>query len=71
MRFHDLRHFAGTMAATAGASLKEVMARMGQSSTDAAMRYLKAAESRDREIADLIDRRMTLERRPSAVHQRR
>ena len=71
VRFHDLRHFAGTMAATAGASLKEVTARMGQSSTDAAMRYLKAAEGRDREIADLIDRRMTLERRPSAVHQRR
>lgn len=26
MRFHDLRHFSGTMAAAAGASTKEVMA---------------------------------------------
>jgi integrase len=29
LRFHDLRHFAGTMAAAAGASTNEVMARAG------------------------------------------
>jgi integrase len=29
VRFHDLRHLAGTEAASAGASLREVMARMG------------------------------------------
>ena len=55
MRFHDLRHFAGTIAATSGASLKEIKARMGQASNDAAIRYLKAAESRDREIATSTD----------------
>ncbi|MGE0877332.1 MAG: tyrosine-type recombinase/integrase [Acidimicrobiia bacterium] len=61
VRFHDLRHFAGTMAATAGASLKEIKARMGQASSDAAIRYLKAAESRDQEIADAIEARLRRE----------
>ena len=60
IRFHDLRHFAGTSAATAGASLKELKARMGQSSNDAAVRYLKAAEDRDHEIADAIERRLSV-----------
>jgi integrase len=54
VRFHDLRHLAGTAAASAGASLREVMARMGHASSDASLRYLKAAESRDREIAQAM-----------------
>jgi integrase len=58
IRFHDLRHLAGTSAATAGASLREVMARMGHASADASLRYLKASERRDSEIADAIERRM-------------
>lgn len=58
VRFHDLRHLAGTAAATSGASLREVMARMGHSSSEASLRYLKAAEDRDREIAVAIERRM-------------
>jgi integrase len=29
VRFHDLRHLAGTTAASAGASLREIMTRMG------------------------------------------
>lgn len=58
VRFHDLRHLAGTEAATAGASLREVMARMGHSSSDASLRYLKAAEIRDRDIAQAIGARM-------------
>jgi integrase len=45
-RFHDLRHLAGTAAATAGASLREVMARMGHSSSAASLRYLKSAKGR-------------------------
>lgn len=57
-RFHDLRHLAGTSAATAGASLREVMARMGHASADASLRYLKAPERRDGEIADAIELRM-------------
>jgi integrase len=57
-RFHDLRHLAGTSAATAGASLREIMSRMGHSSADASLRYLKASERRDSEIADAIEQRM-------------
>jgi len=58
IRFHDLRHLAGTEAATAGASLREVMARMGHASSAASLRYLKAAEIRDRDVSDAIARRM-------------
>jgi integrase len=58
-RFHDLRHLAGTSAATAGASLREIMSRMGHSSSDASLRYLKASERRDAEIADAIEKRMS------------
>lgn len=58
VRFHDLRHLAGTEAATAGASLREVMARMGHASSAASLRYLKAAEIRDRDVADAIALRM-------------
>lgn len=48
VRFHDLRHLAGTEAAIAGASLREVMAMMGHASSAAPRRYLKAWESRGR-----------------------
>ncbi len=58
VRFHDLRHLAGTEAATAGASLREVMAMTGHASSAASLRYLKASEQRGREIADAIGRRM-------------
>ncbi len=57
-RFHDLRHLAGTSAATAGASLREIMARMGHASADASLRYLDASERRDGEIADAIEQRL-------------
>ena len=33
LHFHDLRHVGGTLAAATGASLKELMARLGHSST--------------------------------------
>ena len=64
VRFHDLRHLAGTTAASAGASLREVMARMGHASSDASLRYLKAASDRDQEIADAIERRLSVSRAP-------
>ena len=55
VRFHDLRHTAGTLAAQQGSTLKEVMARLGHSTTAAAIRYQRAAESRDRERAERLD----------------
>ena len=55
LRFHDLRHFAGTMAANAGASTKEVMARGGWSSPQMALRYEHATQERDRSIAQALE----------------
>jgi integrase len=39
LRFHDLRHTAATLAVAAGASTRELMVRMGHSSSAAALRY--------------------------------
>jgi integrase len=51
LHFHDLRHTGNTMAAAQGASLKELMERMGHSSTRAALIYLHATRERDQKIA--------------------
>jgi hypothetical protein len=51
MHFHDLRHVGGTLAAATGASLKELMARLGHSSTRAALVYQHASRDRDQAIA--------------------
>ncbi len=53
LHFHDLRHVGGTLAAT-GASLKELMARLGHSSTRAAMIYQHATRDRDQAIAKAL-----------------
>lgn len=52
LRFHDLRHTAGTLAAQTGATTKELMARLGHASPQAAMIYQHAADDRDQRIAD-------------------
>jgi integrase len=49
--FHDLRHTGNTMAAAQGASLSELMERMGHSSPRAALIYLHATRERDQKIA--------------------
>ena len=54
LRFHDLRHFAGTQAAIVGATTAEVMARLGHSTVAAAMRYQAVAAGRDDEIAERL-----------------
>jgi integrase len=51
VHFHDLRHTGGTLAAATGASLKELMARLGHSSTRAALIYQHATRDRDQAIA--------------------
>jgi integrase len=56
--FHDLRHTGNTLAAAAGASTRELMHRMGQSSMRAALIYQHATSERDREIAAGMDRRI-------------
>lgn len=51
LRLHDLRHTGAVLAAQTGATLAELMARLGHSTPGAAMRYQHAAAERDKEIA--------------------
>jgi integrase len=51
LRFHDLRHTGAVLAAATGATLAELMARLGHSTVSAAMRYQHAAADRDQVIA--------------------
>ncbi|MCH8612319.1 tyrosine-type recombinase/integrase [Arsenicicoccus dermatophilus] len=52
LRLHDLRHSSAVLAAQAGATLAELMARLGHSTPTAALRYQHAAQGRDKWIAD-------------------
>lgn len=56
LRFHDLRHTGLTLAAQAGATLAELMARAGHSTSAAALRYQHATQARDQTIADALAR---------------
>jgi integrase len=56
LRWHDLRHSGAVLAAATGASLAELMARLGHSTPQAAMRYQHTAQGRDREIAALLSK---------------
>jgi hypothetical protein len=51
LHLHDLRHTGNTMAAAQGASLKELMERMGHSSPRAVLIYPHATRERDQKIA--------------------
>src|SRR5205809_4811387 len=51
LRFHDLRHTGAVLAAATGATLAELMARLGHSTAGAALRYQHAAADRDKVIA--------------------
>ena len=54
LRFHDLRHTGGVLAAATGATLAELMARLGHSTVGAALLYQHAAQDRDGEIAKAL-----------------
>jgi integrase len=54
LHFHDLRHTGGTLSAATGATLKELMARLGHSSVRAAMIYQHATRDRDQAIAKAL-----------------
>lgn len=51
LRFHDLRHTAATLAALNGATIADLMKRLGHASPQAAMIYQHAAQDRDAMIA--------------------
>lgn len=59
LHFHDLRHTGNTLAAATGASLRELMVRMGHASPKAALRYQHATRDRDaaiaRALSDLVE----------------
>ncbi|WP_406354471.1 hypothetical protein [Streptomyces sp. NBC_01635] len=52
--FHDLRHTGNTPASTAGAGTRELMTRMGHSSSRAALIHQHMTSDRDRAIADRL-----------------
>ncbi len=54
LHFHDLRHTGNTLAAATGASLRELMVRMGHASPQAALRYQHATRDRDAAIAQAL-----------------
>lgn len=55
LRFHDLRHFAGTIGAQTGATTREIMARLVHSTLWAALNYQRATAERDTAIAVGLD----------------
>ena len=56
LRWHDLRHSGAVLTAASGATIAELMARLGHSTPGAAMRYQHAAQHRDREIAAMLSK---------------
>jgi integrase len=56
LRWHDLRHTGATLAAHAGASIREIQARLGHSRDQAAMLlYQHATAARDLALATRLD----------------
>jgi integrase len=60
LRFHDLRHTGAVLAAQTGATLAELMGRLGHSTSQAAMRYQHAAQDRDALIASRLSKMIEL-----------
>ena len=56
LRWHDLRHTGAVLAAQTGATLAELMGRLGHSTPQAALRYQHVAGGRDAEIAAALSR---------------
>lgn len=59
VRVHDLRHYGLVRAAQTGASLPELMRRMGHGTTAAAEVYLGTTEDHGREVAQRMGNRVT------------
>src|ERR1035437_1435257 len=62
LHFHDLRHTGNTFAASEGAGLRDLMARMGHDSERAAMIRQHEARGADKAITAAIDRHVQTER---------
>lgn len=57
LRWHDLRHTGATLAAQSGATLADVMRRVGHSTARASMIYQHASDTRDAEVAAAMSSR--------------
>jgi integrase len=70
LHLHDLRHTGNTFAAQSGASLRDLMTRMGHDSPAAALIYQHSSRVADEAIADALDarlrQRLTQQTTPSA-----
>jgi integrase len=55
LHFHDLRHTGNAFAASSGAGLRDLMARMGHDSERAAIIYQHAARGADEAITEAMD----------------
>ena len=66
VRLHDLRHIAQVYAAEAGATLPELMARLGHATPAAALVYLHARNDRDLKLAAALGEAMASASRQSA-----
>jgi len=62
LQVHDLRHTGNHFAASSGAALRDLMARMGHDSERAAMIYQHEARGADRIITSAIDAHVQTER---------
>ena len=73
--FHDLRHTGNHIASATGASLRELMGRMGHSTTRAALIYQHRTTERDRLIAaamsEIIEAELAKPERPSGTQRAR
>ncbi|HYN97201.1 MAG TPA: tyrosine-type recombinase/integrase, partial [Pilimelia sp.] len=64
LHFHDLRHTGNTLASRApGASLRDIMARMGHDNPRAALIYQHANREADQAIAEAINKAVKAARR--------
>jgi integrase len=64
VHFHDLRHTGNTLTAHSGATLSDLMLRMGHASTRAARIYLHTTSARDRAVADALAALVEAQRKP-------
>jgi len=67
LRFHDLRHTGNTLAAATGASIRELMTRMGHASPRAALIYQHATDERDRAIAEALSQLIAASAAPDSA----
>ena len=59
LRFHDLRHTGATMLAQEGATIAELMDRLGHTTPKAALVYQHAAADRDQLMAERLSGRLS------------